>query len=150
MVLSSQALFLSLRPEFAEMIIAGDKTVELRRIRPKASPGTLVIVYASSPMRVIIGTCVVENIATGTPKEIWRLHGASTGLSWTRLADYFRGKDHGVAITVGSPLRFEVPVPLQKIRECISESVPPQSFRYIRTVDANRLIRAGMRCKQSA
>ncbi|HEY5266242.1 MAG TPA: ASCH domain-containing protein [Acidimicrobiales bacterium] len=147
---SKQALFLSLRPEFAEMIIAGEKTVELRRIRPKASAGTLVIVYASSPVKKILGTCIVKKISTGTPKEIWNLHGVSTGVSWATLADYLRGKDHGVAITVGSPARFDVPVPLEKVRKCLGESAPPQSFRYIRMAEANRLIRIGGRNKLSA
>jgi len=147
---SKQALFLSLRPEFAEMIITGKKTVELRRIRPKASSGTIVIVYASSPVKKILGTCIVENISTGTPREIWNLHGVSTGLGWTTLAHYLQGKDHGVAITVGSPLRFDVPVPLEKVRKCLGESAPPQSFRYIGIAEANRLIRIGRRRKQYA
>lgn len=150
MDLSSQALFLSLRPKYAEMIISGIKTVELRRIRPKAPPGTLVIVYASSPMKRVLGTCIVEAIGTATPEEIWKLHGASTGIDWSAVADYFRGKSEGVAITVRNPERFITPIPLDKIRKCLGDSAPPQSFSYVSKVEANALVRAGSLRKRFA
>ena len=136
-------LFLSLKPEFAEMIISGDKTVELRRIRPRALPGTLVLVYASSPVMKLIGTCIVQEISVGTPREIWRIHGASTGVNRSGLVKYFHDTERGVAISVGTPKRFGHPIPLTRVREHLGDSLPPQSFRYISIRDAIRLIREG-------
>jgi len=139
----NEVLFLSLRPQFAEMIISGSKTVELRRIRPRALPGTLVLIYASSPTMKLIGTCVVKEIVTGTPREIWKLHGGATGLKLRGIADYLQGTERGVAISVGSPIRFDQPLPLEKIRSIIGESAPPQSFRYISSQESAKLLRAG-------
>lgn len=53
---TDHALFVSVKPRFAEKILAGEKSVELRRVRPSVTPGTLVIFYASSPTREVVGT----------------------------------------------------------------------------------------------
>lgn len=140
---TKQALFLSLKPSFAEMIMSGDKTVELRRIRPRALPGTMAFIYASSPVMELIGTSIIEEISIATPREIWRLHGPATGLKWRGLTDYFHDVDHGVAISLGTPTRFEQPVSLERVRGYLGESAPPQSFRYINHQNALKLIRAG-------
>jgi predicted transcriptional regulator len=131
MTVPERALFLSLRPLYAEMILSGSKTVELRRIRPKAEPGSLVIVYASSPVRHILGTCIVEDIGSGTPDEIWRLHGPQTGIAWGVFSNYFIGIDQGVAITVRNARRLDEPIPLDVVRHHLKGFMPPQSFRYI-------------------
>lgn len=137
------ALFLSLRPVYAELIVLGTKTIELRRIRPRALPGTLVIIYASSPIKQIIGTCIVDEIGVASPEEIWRLHGPRIGLDWHAVATYFHGKAEGVAISVTNPVRLANPIPLLTVREHLGNSAPPQSFRYIYRNDADTLIRAG-------
>lgn len=145
MELTERVLFLSLRPIYAELIISGTKTVELRRIRPRAIPGTLVIIYASSPVKHVVGTCVVDEINTATPEEIWRLHGARTGLDWPALSAYFKDKERGVAIAVMSPTRLEIPIPLTIVRKYVGRSAPPQSFRYIARHEAEGLLKDDVR-----
>jgi len=69
------ALFLSLRAEFAELILDGVKKVELRRIRPRAVPGTHALVSATSPVKAVLGGCTVRSVITADPDEVWELHG---------------------------------------------------------------------------
>lgn len=138
-----KSLFLSLRPTYAELIVSGTKTIELRRIRPRAIPGTLVIVYSSSPAKQIIGTCTVSEIGIASPEEIWSLHGARIGLDWPAVSTYFHGKTVGVAISVTNPVRLANPIPLTIVRKYLGDSVPPQSFRYIPSDQADALIRLG-------
>lgn len=133
-----RALLVSLRPAYAEMILAGIKTVELRRIRPKADVGTLVLIYATSPTSQVLGTCIVEHIGSGTPDEIWELHGGRTGIGRPAFSSYFTGTNQGVAITVGNPRRLQDPVPLDALRR--HGFAPPQSFRYITLADAETLL----------
>ena len=77
----SKALFLSVRPTFAQLILSGSKTVEVRRVVPRSvQPGSLVLVYASSPEKALWGICFVEKISTGRPETIWRKLGKATGL----------------------------------------------------------------------
>jgi predicted transcriptional regulator len=138
MTASDQALFVALRPAYAEMILSGVKTVELRRIRPKAQVGTLVLIYASSPARQVLGTCVVEDVGIGSPDEIWVLHGTQTGIGRAAFRTYFAGSPRGVAITVAHPRRLENPLSLEALRR--HGFAPPQSFRYVPLSDAQALL----------
>ena len=76
-----RALLLSVRPKFAESILNGSKTAEIRRQRPDVRPGTLVIIYATKPKGAIVGTARVSGMSQGSPDEIWKRHKAQVGIS---------------------------------------------------------------------
>jgi predicted transcriptional regulator len=137
---SDDALFLSLRPEYAELLLEGRKTVELRRIRPRAPVGTVALLYASSPQRELLGVCTVAAIGEATPDQIWKLHGSKTGICRTDFRTYFHGASRAVAITVTNPERFVHPISLARMRSEWINFQPPQSFRYVSHVDALRLL----------
>ncbi|CAN0590793.1 unnamed protein product, partial [Ectocarpus sp. 12 AP-2014] len=47
---------LSIRPKYSSRIIAGEKTVELRRRFPASAPkGTIAYIYSTSPERAMVG-----------------------------------------------------------------------------------------------
>jgi predicted transcriptional regulator len=126
----NRALFISLRPRFAELLLDGRKTVELRRIPPAVSPGTPVLLYASSPRRALVGRGVVSGVSVASSNEIWARLGPLTGLSRTEYDEYFHGATAAVAISLRDLRRLERPVPLPELREGRSWFRPPQSFRY--------------------
>jgi predicted transcriptional regulator len=137
---TDRALFLSLKPAYADLLLDGDKSVELRRIRPRAQPGTLVVVYASSPVRAVVGTCVVEDIGTETPDVIWNLHGPKTGVLRREFDAYFQGTSVAVAISVRHPQRLERVIPLEALRQDLARFTPPQSFRYLTPAQAMAVV----------
>ena len=57
-----RTLLLCLRPRFAEAILSGAKTVELRRRPINTQPGTPILLYASSPTMAIVGTARLREI----------------------------------------------------------------------------------------
>jgi predicted transcriptional regulator len=128
----TSALFLSLRPNFAELILGGTKTVEVRRVIPRtAAPGSLILLYASSPERALLGMCFLDEIRAARPETIWRRSGDQTGLKKKEFMDYLEGVDKGVALHVSRPIRFARPIPLAEIRESWDGFRPPQSFSYV-------------------
>lgn len=128
----SKALFLSVRPNFAELILAGTKTVEVRRVVPRAAkPGSLVLIYASSPEKALWGICFIENVSIGRPETIWRKLGKSTGLKKRDFLAYLLGADKAVALHVSKPIEFARPIPLSEIRSVWNQFQPPQSFSYV-------------------
>ena len=137
---NDDVLFLSLRPEYAELLLGGQKTVELRRIRPRAPIGTVVLLYASSPQRELVVACTVAAIGQATPDQIWKLHGSKTGICRTDFRTYFNGTSQAVAITVTNPRRFDHPISLPRLRSEWINFQPPQSFRYVSYLDALRLL----------
>jgi predicted transcriptional regulator len=124
-------LFLSLRPRFAELLLSGRKTVELRRIRPAVAEGTPVLLYASSPRMTLVGRARVATVEVGTTEEIWRKHGSKTGISKSEYDDYFVGLDDAVAIKLVYIRRLDKPRPLQDLRDSLAGFQPPQSYRYL-------------------
>jgi predicted transcriptional regulator len=133
-------LFVSLKPRFAEMILCGDKTVELRRVAPTLAPGALVILYASSPQMQVVGNGRVAALETASPTALWQRHGAECGLSRSEYRAYFAGVGRAVAIVLEDVRRLPEGVPLARLRELWTGFRPPQSWRYIDADQAAALV----------
>ena len=137
----ARALVLSLKPWFAEAILAGTKTVEVRRVRPRITDPTLALLYASGSVRALVGTCVVRSVARYPADELWQLHGADTALSLTEFDTYLQGRDCGVALLLERPQPLASPIPLHTLRQEHSFR-PPQSFAYVSHAQRRRLLAA--------
>lgn len=134
-----RVLLLSIRPRFADMILAGSKTVELRRVRPGVEPGDRVLLYASSPVRELIGSCTVTALDVGQPDDVWSSHGSRTGVTRAEFDSYFEGAARSVAISLKEPRRVRRPRTLSELRERLPGFSPPQSFGYLADEDVSRL-----------
>jgi predicted transcriptional regulator len=140
MAADETAIFLSLRPVYAEMLLDGRKTVELRRVKPAAKSGSVVLLYASSPTKTLVGRAEVEKIDMDSLDEIWRLYGDRTGLTRPEFDAYFTGVEQAVAITLKRIHRLEQPRPLEDLRRRLSGFRPPQSYRYLKGQEVAALI----------
>lgn len=136
-----RVLLLSLKPHYAEAILDGRKTVELRRVRPRALPGTAVLIYASTPERALLGGCEVVSVGAGSPDEVWELHGPLTSIDRQTFDSYFEGAGTAVAIRVGNPWRLLNPIPLTDLRLKGAMFEPPQSFRYVPLTACRSILR---------
>ena len=133
---TSEVLVLSIRPRFAEAILEGRKTIEVRRQRPNVQPGTLGLVYSSSPMRAVVGFFGVGKIFSGTPEELWSAARGGACISKQDFDSYFAGADFGHAIGVASAYRFDSPIELSHLRLIWPGCRPPRSFGYLVAADA--------------
>jgi predicted transcriptional regulator len=134
------ALFLSIRPRFAEMLLDGTKSVELRRVRPNVAIGSMVLLYASSPDRELVGRAEVANVQVDGLEAIWRRHGGATGLDRSEYNAYFVGTDQAVAISLRRIRRLDEPRPLGELRRRLTDFRPPQSYRYLDAIQVAALI----------
>ena len=124
-------LFLSIKPRFAASILDGTKTVELRRVSPAVQEGYLVLLYASSPQRELVGTCKVVDLEVGSIDAIWDRHGDRSGVTLAEYGEYFDGAKRAVAIILKEPLRLPEPRSLRDLRDALAGFRPPHSFRYL-------------------
>jgi predicted transcriptional regulator len=147
---TSRTLLLSLRPRFAAAILDGTKRVELRRIRPRAKPGTPVLIYASTPTKALVGGCWVSGLVVAEPDEVWELHGHLTSVDRAEFDDYFAGAGHAVAIQVANPWTLDEALGLQVLRERWPGFHPPQSFRYLDRAEARSAVNIPPRLHASA
>ena len=130
---------LSLRPRFADAILSGVKTVELRRNEPKIRVPTLAPIYASIPVLALLGTCIVTSVESGHLADLWQVHGAGSGLDHRELLRYFEGVQAGSALSLASRKRFSRLIPLVELRSRPKGFRPPQSFSYVDAETGNRL-----------
>lgn len=129
--MTNQALLISIRPRFAEMIFAGSKNIELRRLRPRIGKGDMVFVYVSSPVMALEGAFEVGGVVSGTPNSIWRRFNGGCGLSKREFDAYYGSKKTAFAIMIQRVWRLPVPVPLAQLRRKNRGFHPPQGFHYI-------------------
>ncbi|WP_280463658.1 ASCH domain-containing protein [Nocardia carnea] len=127
-------LLLSLRPRFAQAILEGTKTVELRRTRVSAPPGTLLVLYASSPVMAVVGVATLADRDTDGPEVIWRRYRRKVGLGRAEYSEYFAGAEYATALSIIAPKPLPEPLTLSWLRSH-GAFQPPQSYRYIAPTD---------------
>ena len=134
-------IVLSLKPRFAQAILAGVKTVELRRTVPKIVIPTRALLYASSPVRALLGTCVITSVRSADLAALWHEYGLRSELPYHEFQQYFEGVAKGTALTLSEPQALSRPIPLQDLRAKPRGFRPPQSYAYVDTKTGNQLIR---------
>src|SRR4051794_36716731 len=77
-------VLLSIRPEFASAIIRGEKRFEFRRCIFRR-PVSVVVIYATSPVKHAIGEFDIKTVFYGQPKELWKKTNGAAGIDKTRF-----------------------------------------------------------------
>ncbi|MBD0851866.1 ASCH domain-containing protein [Maribacter arenosus] len=126
----SKIIVISVKPEFANLIFDGSKKIELRKSRPKANPGDLMIVYSTSPEMAVLGICKIKEVLKSTPDEIWINHSEILGIDKVRFDEYYSETENAVAIVLDNVRRFKTKMPLKKVKEVFPSFTPPQTFKY--------------------
>ena len=110
--IARHTLLMSIHPEHAERIFSGQKTVELRRRRPRVLAGNAVVLYVSSPVRAVMGSFIVEKVVEGKPDDLWPQVRRRCGLSREAFDAYFRGATTAFGIFFRGASRWERPISL--------------------------------------
>lgn len=126
----SRDVVFSIRPDHAKKILAGRKTVELRRrFADDVRPGTLALIYTTSPTRALTGLAQIRDVQRLTVPELWKNHRAAACVLKEDFEAYFSGRNCGYAIVLASARPLARPVGLSELRERFGFE-PPQSYQY--------------------
>jgi predicted transcriptional regulator len=132
----SVVALIAIHPRYAEAILDGSKEVEFRRAS-YASRATHVALYATSPVRRIVGVFAVNGVDRGTPAEVWSRHSGHGGVSKAEFSDYFAGAPIATAICVGEARRLGDPLSLATLDPSMT---PPQSVKYLNRAVGRRIL----------
>ena len=121
----------SVKPRFAEALVDGRKKFEFRRMKPTLRPGDVVYVYATSPVKAVIGSFVCGGVVEGSPTRLWTEFGHVSETSRADFREYFRDKNRAFAIRVMSPLSWSRPIHLDDMRLKVPGFCAPQSYRFV-------------------
>lgn len=130
---------MSIRPNYAAQIFDGTKKVELRRVCPRLTAGDLVLVYASSPVKALLGAFEVSRVISGRPSKLWNRVGTKAGTTRQQFDEYFNGTSLGYGIVLSRTWQMSKPMGLEKLRQRHSNFRPPQSYHYLTAKQANRI-----------
>jgi len=120
-------VLLSIKPEFALRIFEGSKRYEYRRTIFKRGEVTTVVVYASAPIKKVIGEFEIGDILHEEPLVLWAKTGDQSGITKKRFLEYFDNKTTGYAIEVKEARTYDMPIRLNELMV----PWPPQSFAYL-------------------
>jgi predicted transcriptional regulator len=132
-----RALLISIHPRFANAILDGTKTIELRRTMPTLPDSALALMYSSSPMKALVGWATVEGVVQATPDDMWRTHKHAAGVTSAEFDEYFAGKTDAFGLRLTDVKRALHAISLADLRGHGLE--PPQSWRYV-SLDLARML----------
>ena len=115
--------------------------MELRRTEPKIVVPTRALLYATTPVRALLGTCIIASVKSADLGVLWREYGSRTALLYYEFHQYFEVVDVDAALTLTQPRAFGRQIPLQDLRAKPRSFRPPQSFAYVDTKTGDQLLR---------
>ncbi|MCK1266883.1 MULTISPECIES: ASCH domain-containing protein [unclassified Bradyrhizobium] len=128
---SRQDFLVSIRPQYVDKILAGKKTVELRRRFPESvSVGAVAYIYSSSPVQAVVGCAKIKEVQRLAIADIWKEHAEAACISRRDFYDYFSGAKFGFAILLGTVKAMRQQVTARELESQFG-IVPPQSYRYV-------------------
>ncbi|MGD0638677.1 MAG: hypothetical protein ABSA72_11635 [Nitrososphaerales archaeon] len=122
------SVLLSVRPRYAEAILAGQKKYEFRKAWPRQKSGQKVFIYTTAPVRKIVGSFVAGNVIEDHPASLWKRYRSKGGIEEQAFFDYFGSRSIGYAIEISELEVFDVPL---EPEDRIPGFVAPQSYMYI-------------------
>ena len=117
-------VLLSIRPNFVDSIIKGQKKYEYRKIIFKKDVQTVVI-YKTTPFCKIIGEFEIEDILSDTPDKIWQITQEFSGINKQFYDEYFYNRKIAYAIKIGKIKQYEL-----EPKKIMQQFKAPQSFMY--------------------
>lgn len=120
------SILLSIKPEFAEKILIGEKRYEFRRKLCRKDIDKIYI-YETSPVKKVVGEVSVIGKMQGDKDAVWSRTKASAGVSREGYERYFDGMETAAAYCLGDVMRYETAKDIKDF----GISKPPQSFVYI-------------------
>ena len=121
-------VLLSVKPKFAELIFKGTKRFEYRKAAFGRADVHKVIVYASSPVKSIVGEFQIGETILDTPESVWEKTSGDSGVERDLFFEYFSGKKKACAIGIKHAVKYSSPI---DPRQRMPDFAPPQSFRYL-------------------
>jgi predicted transcriptional regulator len=126
-------VILSIKPQYANAIITGEKKVEFRKLTFKREVKK-VYIYSSAPEQRIIGYFLIEDIISDSPKGLWKKFKKVGVINEGDFFEYFSNKEIGYSIRIKSVKKFRNQLDPKQI---FVDFVPPQSYMYCGEIESS-------------
>lgn len=121
-------ILMSIKPVHAEKVLAGEKTVEIRRKFSKRWAGCKIALYSSRPVSSLVGEATIRSVTSASPDQIWKEFGPGIGCSYAEFKAYSGSTKEVCAIVLGDVIRYFDRIPLDQVSHLMQQDLrPPQS-----------------------
>lgn len=124
-------VLMPIKPKYANQILDGTKKFEYRKSKIRKETVRSVIIYATVPVKKVIGEAEIVDIIEDTPENIQNQTLEHSGISKEDYDKYFKGKDTAVAYVLGNTKKYNKEKSLAKFDICYY----PQSYVYVSSPD---------------
>jgi predicted transcriptional regulator len=125
-----KSLLISVKEEYTNKILSGEKTIELRKCIPNVSPGDEVLIYCTAPIKAIVGRATVKNVIVHSPNQMWKLHSSKLGISKLAFIDYYNNHKKAIGIVLTDVKKMQKNIELNQLRNRLPNFSPPQTYKY--------------------
>lgn len=119
-------ILLAIRPEFVDKILNGQKKFEFRRRIPSALVEKIII-YATAPVKKVVGVAHVREIISMSPNDLWNETHEFAGIGREFFYSYFSGCDVAHAYVLENVQKYKQPRVLSELGIVAA----PQNFVYV-------------------
>lgn len=123
-------LFISVKPQFASKIVDGEKSIELRKSKPKVGQGDYILIYATKPFMKVVGFAKIEQIIDTNPQKMWDSYSEKLGINKLDYDNYFNNSNRAIGIQISSVCKFKKGFLLSDIKKIMPTFSPPQTYLY--------------------
>lgn len=124
---ADKIVLLPIKPEYANAIQQGTKTIEFRK-REFRRLVKYVVVYASSPCKQILGFFELGNTIVENPEILWKQFGSEGAISKSAYDRYYEGSTSAVGLCIRKFTPLSRPIELSQIKKGMKA---PQSYCYL-------------------
>ena len=119
-------MLLSIKPQYVKKIIAGKKKFEFRKFHCRKGIDTIII-YATAPMKQVIGEVTLIDIIEGDVEFVWHETKGFGGILKKDYKAYYKEREVAVAYQLGDVTVYDEPKTLTDL----GLDYVPQSFAYL-------------------
>lgn len=127
----SELLLISIKEQYVKKILSGEKTIELRKAKPRAKIGDTVVIYTTKPKKAITAIAIIKRILILSPQEMWKENSNKLGISKDDFDTYYNQCPTSVGIELENVHKLNDEILLSAIKGIYPNFSPPQTFKYL-------------------
>ncbi|OQX79227.1 MAG: hypothetical protein B6D56_07470 [Candidatus Omnitrophica bacterium 4484_70.1] len=121
-------IVMSVKPEYAFKIIKGEKKIEVRRCFSYKWLNSIVWIYATSPLKSIVGKGIIRNIIEMSPSMAWNEFKKYIGINKEKFYNYVKDKRKIFLVFIDDIENLTPYIPWKNFEAFIDATAPPQSY----------------------
>ncbi|RLJ22199.1 hypothetical protein DJ030_02125 [bacterium endosymbiont of Escarpia laminata] len=133
-------IIISIKPNFVEKILCGEKTVELRTRRANLQPGTQMWIYSTLPRGEICARASVEYVHTDKPDTIWERYSDQIAIHEDEFWAYVGQRESVSVIKMSKIDPIDSGVSLKRMQNLVEGFTPPQFFMHLKSCNPIRAL----------